>query len=172
MNTALNRIFMSIGLLGIVLSGAVLSAPAQAQALKPEELSQIKTEVLATVTHYFTAFNAQNTKEIGEKVFTNPGLAMSATGVAVNTPEQVDKQYAGNLQRLQEQGWEKSVMGQYDVCVMNANVAFASGKFTRLRKDGSVLQAGASTYMLNKGKDGWRIAMLIGTDANKTVTCN
>lgn len=168
MYTFINRVA-----LGVLLSVAVLSAPARAQqALKPEELTQIKADVLATVTAYFTAFNEHKTKDIADKIFTNPGLAMNANGVTVNTPEQIDKQYTGNLQRLTEQGWEKSVLLHYDVCVMNANVAFASGTFNRVKKDGSILQHGASTYMLNKGKDGWRIAMLIGTDANKMLSCN
>jgi len=172
MTPVFRRVLLALGA-GAAVLGMHVGAPVQAQeALKPEDLAKIKAEVLATVTSYFTAFNEHRTKDIADKVFTNPGLAMSANGVAVNTPEQIDKQYAGILQRLTEQGWEKSVMLQYDVCVMNANVAFASGKFNRLKKDGSILQSAASTYMLNKGKDGWRIAMLIGTEANKQLTCN
>jgi hypothetical protein len=145
---------------------------AQAQALKPEETAQIKTEVIKAMDGYMASFNNGDTKSVANNSFTNPGLAMGANGVTVNTPEQLDKQYAGNLARLKEAGWAKSVVLSYEVCVMNPNVAFASSRFNRVKTDGSILAEGATTYMLNKSKDGWRIAMLIGHDRSKTMKCS
>jgi ketosteroid isomerase-like protein len=140
--------------------------------MKPEEVAKAKADVLTTVNAYFAAFNQHDTQKIANELFTNPSMTMGAAGVSANSPDQVAKQYAGNLQRLVEAGWEKSVILHYDVCLMNPTLAFAHGTFNRLRKDGSILQSGASTYMLNKGKDGWRIVMLIAHDKDKVMSCN
>jgi len=162
--------FLRATALGVML--AVTAHGAQAQALKPEETAKFKADVIAAMDGYMASFNKGDTKSVAFKSFTNPGLAMSANGVAVNTPEQLEKQYTGNLERLKEAGWAKSVVLSYEVCVMNANVAFASSRFNRVKTDGSILAEGATTYMLNNGKDGWRIAMLIGHDRSKTMKCS
>ena len=164
----IRAIALSFGLMTVALGGL---AHAQA-APKPEEIAKTKADVLATVNAYFSAFNQHDAQKIANEIYSNPSMAMGANGVSANTPDQVAKQYTGNIQRLVESGWDRSVILHYDVCLMNPNLAFAHGTFNRLRKDGSILQAGASTYMLNKGKDGWRIAMLVPHDKNKVMTCN
>lgn len=147
------------------------SAHAQQAALTPADTAKIKAEVVETMTKYVTTFTAQKPKVIADNIFTNPSITLGANGLTVNTPEQVNAQYTGNIKRLLEGGWEKSVMEHHNVCVMNANVAFANSRYVRYKKDGSIHSEGASTYMLNKGKDGWRIVMLIGHDINKVMTC-
>lgn len=162
--------FLRAAAFGVVFSFAAQGA--QAQALKAEETAQIKADVIKAMDGYMASFNKGDTKSVANNSFTNPGLAMGPNGVTINTPEQLEKQYTGNLERLKEAGWAKSVVLKYEVCVMNANVAFASSTFNRVKTDGSILAEGATTYMLNKGKDGWRIAMLIGHDRSKTMKCS
>ena len=162
-------LFRSIALAVILTAGSV---QAQQAALTPADTAKIKAEVIETMTKYVTTFTAQKPKVIADDIFSNPSIAMGPNGVTVNTPEQVNTQYSGNIKRLLEGGWEKSVMDHHNVCVMNANVAFANSRYVRYKKDGSIHSDGASTYMLNKGKDGWRIVMLIGHDINKVMVCN
>ena len=158
---------------GFALAAVAMPGLGHAQtAAKAEDVAKAKAEVLATVNAYFAAFNQHDTQKIANELFSNPSMTTGAAGVSANTPEQVAKQYASNLQRLVEAGWEKSVILHYDVCLMNPTLAFAHGTFNRVRKDGSILQAGASTYMLNKGKEGWRIVMLIAHEKDKVMSCN
>ena len=164
--TALIR---SFALVVIFLASA---AQAQQAPMTPAETAKIKADVIETMTKYVTTFTAQKPRIIADEIFSNPSLNMGANGVIVNTPDQVNTQYTGNIKRLVEENWEKSVMVHHNVCVMNANVAFSNSRYIRYKKDGSVHSEGASTYMLNKGKDGWRIVMLIGHDINKVMVCN
>jgi hypothetical protein len=165
MTSRLRTFALSSALAATMLVGTQTSATA-------EDSAKAKADALATVTAYFTAFNQHDADKIAREIFSNPSMAIGAGGVSANTPDQVAKQYAGNIQRLVDSGWEKSVMLHYDVCLMNPTLAFVHGTFNRLRKDGSILQAGASTYMLNKSKDGWRIVMLIPHDKTKVMNCS
>jgi hypothetical protein len=168
----MSREFRALALTAALAAAALVGSARAQEALKPDDVAKVKADVLATVTAYFTAFNQHDTQKIANEIFSNPSMTMGGAGVSANTPDQVAKQYAGNIQRLVESGWEKSVMLHYEVCIMNPNLAFAHGTFNRLRKDGSILQAGASTYMLNKGGNGWRIVMLIAHDKSKVMSCN
>jgi hypothetical protein len=162
----------TLALSTLLVTAALIGSARAQETLKPDEIAKIKTDVLVTMNAYFTAFNERDTQKIATGLFSNPSMTMGPAGVSANTPDQVAKQYAGNIQKLADAGWDKSVMLHYEVCLMNPNLAFAHGTFNRIRKDGSILQAGASTYMLNKGKDGWRIVMLIPHDKTKVMTCN
>ena len=159
--------------LSILMILALFAAPVRAQqALKPEETAKIKADVLEALQKYNDAFNRRDSKFIGEKVFTNPSVAMGPNGVVLKSAEEIDKQYAGSTQRLVEIGWEKSVPARYNICILNPNTALYNGLFNRVRKDGSVIQGTATTYMFIKVKDGWRMSALFGTSLDKTVTCS
>ena len=149
------------------------AAPLRAQeALKPAEIAKIKAEVLVTMDNYLQTFVRKDAQAIADKLFTNPSVSVGPNGVAANTPEQNAKQYTGTIQQLVDRGWDKSVSERTDVCVVNANAAFVNIHYNRFKKDGSLLQTGAAMYLLNKGKDTWRIVLLLSHDLNKTVICS
>ena len=167
---------MAIHFRAIVLSifvlAAALASPVQAQqALTPEDVSTIKTDVTAMMERYVSALNRLDSKYIGESTFSNPSIANGADGVVVKTPEQIAKQYAGTNKSLIEAGWEKSVIGRYDICVLSRNSALADISWKRVKKDGYILVEGAGTYVVIKDKSGWHITMILGHALNKMVTC-
>lgn len=165
-------IFREIAL-GVLVALAMQVAPARAQqALKPAELGQIKADVHEAMNKYIDAFNRGDSKFIGSNVFANPSAALGADGVVLRTPDEIDKQYANTYRRMSERGWAKSVTVSYNICVLNANTAFFNGLFNRVRKDGSVIEPTATSYLFTKTKDGWRMALLIGHDSNNTMTCS
>ncbi len=168
----MTTIFRTIAVTTLVIA-ALFSAPTHAQqVLKSDDIAKIKTDVHAAMEKYRTAFNRRDSKAIGDSSFTSPSVAMGGDGVVVKTPDQIDKQYAGSTSKLAEIGWVESVPVRYDICVINANTALYNGLYNRVRKDGSVITPTATTYLLNKGKDGWRIAALFGHSFTHTMTCS
>lgn len=157
-------------ILGVAMIAALCASPVRALTL--EYQAKIKTEVNAAMQNYVDAFNRSDGNSIGNSSFTNPSFAIGPSGLSTRTPEQMAQQYTNTTKRLAETGWVKSVGGRYSICVINATAALFNGRFDRVRKDGSVMTETATTYLFNKGKDGWRIAALWGHDINKVVTCN
>ncbi len=164
--------FRIVALSVAIIVGLAASPGRAAQGLTPEDHTKIKAEVNAAMQNYVDAFNRSDGNFIGHSSFTNPAAVIGPNGVVTRTPEQMAQQYNNTTQQLAKTGWVKSVGGRYSICVINATTALFDGRFDRVRKDGSVMTETATTYLFNKGKDGWRIAALWGHDINKAVTCS
>lgn len=150
----------------------VVAAQEQPGKLSKAEIAKISAEVTEAVGTYGRVFSEQNPKGLVEGSFNQPSFSIGANGVAMNSPDKQVAQFDATIKRLAETGWEKSVFSKISVCVLNANAAFASGLFTRYKKDGGVLAQGSETFIFIKSKDGWRIVSTIGHDAYKAVTCS
>lgn len=166
----MGTMFRALALIAVFAAGSV---QAQQTGMSAADVAKYKADVTQAMANYINAFNARNPKEIADNIFSNPAVSMGANGVTVDDSAGVEARYKGNIGNLEKSGWQKSQMQNVKVCVMNPNVAFAVGSYTRTKTDGTPHSQGASTYMLNRGKDGkWRIVTLIGHDANKVLSCN
>ena len=162
-----------------VVGGALLaavSAPllAQEQGLSKDQVATIEKEVTAALHNYYRLYTEQNSEALGAGVFLEPWIQLGANGPQLNhtEPGEVAKRFAGNIERLKEQGWVKSEYPKPIVCVINAGTAIASGEFMRYRKDGSVISVNGTSYLFTRTKDGWRIVSFFGHERGKIIGCN
>ncbi len=162
--------------LGVVLlAGLVTAAPAQAQneELSSEQVANVKKEVTAALHAYFNYYNEQNMKAMAESVYHIPFVGVGANGFRVqSTKEEVTAAHEAHLENLKASGWARSEFPNPTVCVLNANMASASGQFMRYKKDGSVLSVNANTYFFGKTPEGWKIFSFTGHALDKVVTCD
>lgn len=76
-------------------------------------------------------------------------------------PEDVDAQYDAAVQALKGTGYERSILSDFAIAVMNPTTAFVSCRAVRERADGSVIQAFDASYIMVRGDDRWQVASLI-----------
>ncbi len=151
------------------LSATALSAQT---SLSADEVAKIKNEVTAAVHHYYRLFTERNMKALPEEVFHVPLVYLSPEGAQVDaTASEVTARTEANLKRLLDSGWDRSEFPSPNVCVLHAGAAIASGKFTRYKKDGSVLSENAVTYLFGKTGKGWRIVSYGGHGLDRVVPC-
>ena len=75
---------------------------------------------------------------------------------------------------LKARGYDHSDIYEIKGCMTGPDTAWAAMKFSRLKTDGSPLQANmASAYLLTKFPDGWRITKMGagGASFDKPLTC-
>jgi hypothetical protein len=161
----------SVVMLAMVAPSLVLAqAP---DKLSPELTQTIKKEVTAALHTYYDYYNAQNMKAMAESVYHIPFVGVGANGFRVqSTKEEVSAAHEAHLKNLIDSGWVRSEFPNPSVCVLNENMASASGQFKRYKKDGSVLSVNANTYFFGKTSDGWKIFSFTNHSLDKVVTCD
>ena len=159
--------------LWVLLLSVVASAQPQNEKLSPDQIATIKKEVTAALHTYYSYYNEQNMDAMAESVYHIPFVGVGANGFRVqSTKEEVTAAHEAHLQNLKDSGWARSEFPNPTVCVLNANMASASGQFMRYKKDGSVLSVNANTYFFGKTPEGWKIFSFTGHALDKVVTCN
>ena len=79
----------------------------------------------------------------------------------LSTPEDVDAQYGAAVEALKDTGYQRSVLSDFEISVMNPTTAVVSCRAVRERADGSVIQAFDASYIMVRGDDRWQVASLI-----------
>jgi len=77
------------------------------------------------------------------------------------TPEDIDAQYGAAVDALKGTGYQRSILSDFDITVMNPTTALVSCRAVRERADGSVIQAFDASYIMVRGDDRWQVASLI-----------
>ncbi len=162
--------WINVTMLLIALAATPLAA--QREPLSPTDVATIKEEVTAAVHKYYRLFTERNMKAVAEQVFHRPSISVGANGVTVNTLEATTARYERSLKQRLADGWDRSEFPNPKICVINRNVALASGIFYRYRKDGSVLSENGITYLYSRAEDGWRMVTMLGHTTDKVVQCN
>ena len=85
-----------------------------------------------------------------------PGSASTAT-----TTGEAEAIYRAMVDGLKDTGYEKSILGDFDVEVLNPATAIARCHGVRLRHDGSPIVEFDTAYLVTHTQEGWRIAALI-----------
>ncbi len=104
-------------------------------------------EIEAKMKEYITIWNTHDAAQVLARVYRMPDTAMG-------TPAGLQK----NFDDLKAQGYDHSQLYGVRGCLLTPETGLGEMDFTRLKTDGSVLQARrTSVYQLKKFPDGWRI---------------
>lgn len=133
-----------------------------------DEQTAIATEVEHTVQGYNSAFIRANHEDDPTLMLpwlripfsrfpAAPGSATTATDLA-----EVEAIYRGMVDGLKGTGYERSILSDFNVEVLNASTALARCHGVRLRTDGSTIVEFDTAYLVARGPEGWQIAALVG----------
>lgn len=152
MGSKLMRSTAFLSLLALSACASTLSAPT------PEQ------EVEQFMWNYTKAWNQHDTVTIARDFYrTGPGIGERKASL--------DKIFDD----LRAQGYHHSDIAEIKGCITGADTAWAGMKFSRLKADGEPLppKDRASSYLLSKFSDGWRITKLNpgGAVAGEPLVC-
>ena len=88
-------------------------------------------------------------------IFGNGSVAM------LETPEDVDAQYARGVEGLKGTGYVRSILSDFSIRLMNPTTALVECRAVRERNDGSVIAAFDACYIMARSDDRWQVASLI-----------
>lgn len=157
----------------LLVTMAMTAAPALAQdAMTPAEEATASAEAAAALQNYMKVFSAQDAKAVADKVWAPVGLNVAESGVSIVEPTSQATRVAGTIKQLVASGWGRTDTPSTTVCLQSRNVAFVSGDYRRLRKDGSVMEQRGSVSIFAKLPDGWKMVARFVTAPGKVVTCD
>lgn len=144
---------MRLAMMALALAVAAPLSPAMAQV---KDVEQFMKDYTITWNRHDAAGIAKNFYRLGASV------------------EEQTKSLETSFARLKSQGYHHSDIFEIKGCMTGADTAWAAMKFSRLKADGSPVQANlASAYLLKKFPDGWRIVKMGagGASFDKPLTC-
>jgi sugar phosphate isomerase/epimerase len=131
-----------------------------------QELAALKAEIEADVQAYNSTFVKAvhaNDASLMRPWMRLPVLSFARNGdVGVMTaPEDIDARYEAGIRALDGTGYERSVLSNFDITVLNPATALVKCDALRERKDGSVVASFAAAYIWSKGPERWQIAAFV-----------
>jgi hypothetical protein len=136
-----------------------------------EDIAVIKKDVKAASDRYFRLFSEHQMSTLDE-VYNVPLITVGPNEiVARTTREQVIQRAVTSYDQWspEKTGYLRSEMPNPTICVLNPGAAIVSGKWYRIKKDGSVMTESGIAYFWGKTKAGWRMIGWAGTD--RLVAC-
>lgn len=85
-----------------------------------------------------------------------PGSATTAS-----TPEEADAMWGRMVDGLKGTGYERSILDNFEVSLINRSTALIRCHGVRERADGSVILEFDTAYILARGDDRWQVSALI-----------
>jgi hypothetical protein len=134
-------------------------------------------EIRGVLEEYVRAFSSQRGDLIAERVYMAPSFTMAApvggnAGIVTSmTAAEVKTRFESVLKGLAAQNYQRSEIKDANICVLNDVSAIVSARFTRYRKDGSVLSEPVATYVFAKGAQGWRILAATAHTPDRMLKC-
>ncbi len=125
----------------------------------------LAAEIELDVQGYNSAFIAANHE--GKPSLMRPWMRLPVTIFGngsvriLATPEDVDAQYAGAVEALKGTGYERSILSDFEIDVLNPTTAMVKCHAVRERADGSVVAAFDAGYIVARGEEHWQVACLI-----------
>ena len=129
-------------------------------------LEAVRAEVERDLQGYNAAFVQAN--HDGDSTLMRPWMRVPVmrfgTGsvAALTTVKEVDALYGQMVDGLKGTGYERSVLSDFDVTVLNPTTALVRCHAVRERADGGVIAAFEAAYLMARGEDHWQVACLIG----------
>lgn len=133
--------------------------------MTPTNLDDLAAEVERDIQGYNSAFVRVNHE--GDPTLMRPWMRLPVmvfgNGLVrvLAKPEYIDAQYARSAEALKGTGYQRSVLSDFDIMVMNPTTALVSCRAVRERADGSVIEAFDASYIMVRGDDRWQVASLI-----------
>jgi hypothetical protein len=141
------------------------------QAQAPVDVAAVKKEVKAASDQYFRLFSEHKMQSLDES-YNVPLITLGPNAiVARTTREQVIERAVNSYNQWlpETTGYLRSEMPNPTICVLNAGAAIVSGKWYRIKQDGSQMTESGIAYFWGKTNTGWRMAGWAVTD--KVVPC-
>jgi hypothetical protein len=143
----------------LVLSLVLISGPVIAQSAEFDSKAA-EREVMAVLDAFMQAFNARDAAaEERTYHFPHYRLASGQMRVLDAAGEQTRAVMNDTYKRFIESGWERSAWTRRRVVHLSADKAHIDTQFTRYRKDGSVIGAFDSLYVVTKENGRWAIKL-------------
>lgn len=122
----------------------------------------VAAEVQAAIDQYYAWFAAGRADLIAAQSYQAPFVMIQPAGAMVlPTPAAVQAGLEATIKPLLADGYARAEMPSPSISVFGPGAAMVSGRYTRYRKDGSVMGVAGGTYLLTKTAAGWRIASFI-----------
>ena len=81
--------------------------------------------------------------------------------LALTTRDELDAHYARMAEALNGTGYERSILDNFAITLVNPTTALVNCHARRLRTDGSVIQEFDASYLMARDADHWRVACLL-----------
>lgn len=130
-------------------------------------------EVRKFMHDYCDSFRPGNADAMADFFYYPATMLTNGMCLQINSPDELTSILASGLQSLEAVGFAKSESREMHVHILADDVATVSGRYNRLKSDGSLLEKIAATYTLFKVPDlGWRIVLLVIHDIDKIIRKN
>src|SRR5689334_22287466 len=137
------------------------------------DLSPFMTDeeaVKQMLSDYYKAFSSLDVESI-LPYFHQPALLVGPSGViAIPTPATVVSIFGLVMDNLRQRKYGRSELSLQQFKLLTATSALAVGAAIRYKIDGQELERVGLTYLLHKGNDGWKFAVMALHDTDKVAT--
>jgi len=124
------------------------------------------------LTDYYNAFSTLTVQSI-LCYFHQPALLIGPSGViALPSPEAVVPIFGPVMENLRQRDYRRSEFSQQELRILSATSALAMGVAIRYKTDGQEMERMGVTYLLHKGDNGWKFAVMALHDTDKVAPSN
>jgi len=121
---------------------------------------------------YYKAFSTLTVQSI-LRFFHQPALLIGPSGViALPTPEAVVPIFGPVMENLRQREYHRSEFSLQQLRLRSATSALATGVAIRYKTDGQEMERVGITYLLHKGDNGWKFAVIALHDTDKVAPSN
>ena len=125
--------------------------------------------VKEVLSDYYNAFSTLDVQSI-LPYFDQPALLIGPLGViAIPTPAAVVPIFGPVMEDLRQRKYGRSELSLQQFKLLSATSALAVGVAIRHKADGQELERVGITYLLHKGNDGWKFAVMVLHDTDKVA---
>jgi ketosteroid isomerase-like protein len=125
--------------------------------------------VKQVLSDYYNAFSTLDVQSI-LPYFHQPALLIGPLGViAIPTPAAVVPIFGSVMEDLRQRKYRRSELSLQQFKLLSATSALAVGAAIRYKADGQELERVGVTYLLHKGNDGWKFAVMVLHDTDKVA---
>ena len=123
--------------------------------------------VKQVLSDYYNAFSTLDVQSI-LPYFHQPALLIGPLGV-IAIPTQAAVVPNPVMEDLRQQKYRRSELSLQQFKLLSATSALAVGAAIRYKADGQELERVGVTYLLHKGNDGWKFAVMVLHDTDKVA---
>jgi hypothetical protein len=121
------------------------------------------------LSDYYNAFSTLDVQSI-LPYFHQPALLIGPLGViAIPTPAAVVPIFGPVMENLRQRKYGRSELSLQQFKLLSATSALAVGAAIRYKDDGQELERVGLTYLLHKGNDIWKFAVMVLHDTDKVT---
>jgi ketosteroid isomerase-like protein len=125
--------------------------------------------VKQVLSDYYNAFSTLDVQSI-LPYFDQPALLIGPLGViAIPSPAAVVPIFGPVMEDLRQRKYHRSELSLQQFKLLSATSALAMGEAIRHMADGQELERVGVTYLMHKGNDGWKFAVMVLHDTDKVA---